>query len=538
MTPQAECGEGHWAVALAVYGLMCVAAFLTLDRHFDGLWVFYSQGRLAVAWVVAGLGLAGIAALGRWLPPLPPQRAVPVLALAATMAALVVASVVLDRFINSADEYAYLFEARTWEAGRLWNPAPPLGQGLAADYTWVKDGKWVGQYPPGWPLVLAIAERVGLPAWAVDALLGGLSICLLWRLAWRHHAGFAALAVLAYAASPFFLFNAGSMHSHMTAAVTALVAYSLAEAALERRSAALAAATGGALGYLAMIRYSTAPLMALPLLGAVLARGQGARFKLLISAALGALPLIAALLAYHWAITGDPFKPVYYLGNRTLDHLYFDSVGMRKGISISFWRVIELVEWTAPSLVLLYLAALAAKARCGMVSAADAVFPLFVLLFLFYPFDGANRYGPRYWFDAFPFLVLTIASAWPAFVRLHVDRLARRLGALAVVASLIALPFLAQRYHTIVRERQEVTDLVAAAKLDNAVVLVQTDPGDLWTMEGDDLARNGIDADGPVLYARGDLVSAAQIRVKMPNRRLYIYRREDWEDQGSLREIR
>ena len=116
--------------------------------------------------------------------------------------------------------------------------------------------------------------------------------------------------------------------------------------------------------------------------------------------------------------------------------------------------------------------------------------------------------------------------------------MARRLGALAVVASLAALPFLADRYHAIVRERQEVYDLVAERRLDNAVVLVQTDPGDLWTMEGDDLARNGIDADGPVLYARGDLVDVAHIRAEMPNRTIYIYRREDWEDQGDLYEMR
>jgi len=531
-------GDGRWVAVLAGYGALCVAALLGLDRLFDGLWVFYAPGELAIGWVLVGLIPAALAAAGRWLPPPLPGRVVPPLAVAATLAALVIGGVVLDRFVNSADEYAYLFEARTWAAGRLWNPAPPLGQGLAADYTWVKDGKWVGQYPPGWPLLLFAAGEIGIPAWAVDALLGGLSILLLWRLARRFDPAFSALAVTAYAASPFFLFNAGSMHSHMPAATVALVAFSLAEAALARRSAALAAATGATLGFLAMVRYSTAPLMALPLLGTLLARGGTARFKLLAAAALGAAPLVAALLAYHWAITGDAFKPVYYLGNRTLDHLYFDGVGMGRGMTISFWRLVELIEWTAPGLVTLYLVALAVKARTGTLGAVDAVFPLFALLFLFYPFDGANRYGPRYWFDAFPFLVLTIAGAWPALVRRGVTGPARRLAALAVVASLAALPFLAGRTHAIVRERQDVYDQVAALGLDNAVVLVQSDPGELWTMEGDDLARNGIDADGPVLYARGDLVDPARLRAAFPHRKLFSYHKDEEQSPGVLTELR
>jgi len=531
-------GEGRWAVFLGAYAVLCLAGFVVLDRVFDGLWVFYAPGSLAVGWALAGLVITAAFAAGRWRPPSPPEGAIPGVALASLAVSLVIAALVLDRFINSADEYAYLFEARTWLAGRLWNPPPPLGQGMAADYTWVKDGKWVGQYPPGWPLWLAAAELVGLPAWAVDSLMGGASILLLWRLARRRaEPGFATLVVAAYAASPFFLFNAGSMHSHLPAAVTALLAMNLAEAALERKSAPLAAATGAAIGYLAMVRYTTAPLVAAPLLAVLLTRGGAQRPKLLAAAAAGILPMMAALLAYHWAITGDPLKPVYYFANRTLDHLYFDADGMRRAAIISFWRLVELAEWTAPSLVPLYLLAVAAKARAGTLAWADSVFPLFALMFLFYPFDGANRYGPRYWFDAFPFLALTVASAGPAFRQLGGEALARRLAALAVVAALTALPFLASRYHTIVRERQDVFDLVAAQALVNAVVLVESDPGDQWTMEADDLARNGIDADGPVLYARADLTTVAQIRAKIPGRSVYVYRKGESHTSGILSEL-
>ena len=48
-----------------------------------------------------------------------------------------------------------------------------LGTDLIPFRTWIFESKWISQYPPGWPMVLATGLLLGLPAWVMNALLGG-----------------------------------------------------------------------------------------------------------------------------------------------------------------------------------------------------------------------------------------------------------------------------------------------------------------------------------------------------------------------------
>ena len=52
---------------------------------------------------------------------------------------------VLQEFPNSADEYAYVFQADTFGAGRLWNPtlARPLQEFFQFNHVAQRDGKWL-----------------------------------------------------------------------------------------------------------------------------------------------------------------------------------------------------------------------------------------------------------------------------------------------------------------------------------------------------------------------------------------------------------
>jgi hypothetical protein len=71
---------------------------------------------------------------------------------------------VLRAFPNSADEYAFLFEANSFLAGRLWNPLPPLHEFFSFLHISEVDGKWVALYPPGWPILLAGVRLFALPS--------------------------------------------------------------------------------------------------------------------------------------------------------------------------------------------------------------------------------------------------------------------------------------------------------------------------------------------------------------------------------------
>ena len=508
---QTGVNSGHPPACLAGRGvffcgvfIMAAAAGLAALLQADSLWIYFANGPVKVWWCAGLVFLTAGLAIAPWsvprLPPTVPWLAVPL--------ALVVAWLVLQGFANSADEYAYLFQAGTYEQGRLWQPAPILGQALASDYTWVKDGKWVGQYPPGWPLLLVIGHKLGLPFWAVNGGLAALLVGLMRRLLPEQTMPLAASLL-----APFFLFNAASLHSHLAAAVTGCAALCCLEAAQKGKGRWWGVLAGLALGWLGLIRYMSAALMAVPFAAQVMRQRQ---WVLIMAVAAGALPCVLLLLAYHHAITGNALIPVYYLSGRTADHLYFDAQGMAEGFGISFWRMVELVLWAGPGLVLAWGLVLAGKIRQGQGTASDWVFPLFILVFLFYPFDGANRYGPRYYFEALPFLVLTFRGvALTPFIQ--------RLLALSLAYSVTVLPVLAPYYRQIVSERQDLYQQAAAMTLTNAVVLVQDGPGKIWKMEPDDMARNGLDANGPVLYARADKTTVQELRSAFPDRSIWIY---------------
>ena len=490
---------------LGLFAVLVGIGFAVLTWGNSGLWVFFAEGNLALVWVTWVLVITLGLALPNWVPPALPKRAV----YGAALLPMLFAIGVLQGFANSADEYAYLFQAKTYLSGHLWNPAPDLGQALAADYTWVKDGKWAGQYPPGWPGILALFNWSGLPTWLVNPLLGLAIIAALRRLGLATNG-----ALLVMASSPFFIFNAASYHSHLAAGLLGILAVLCLEMALAHKSKwGWALAAGLAVGGVGLVRYLSAALIAAPFaLGVIRKR----RWGILVCVILGIAPCIALLLWYHSSITGDPFKPVYWMGGRTADHLYFDPVGRSEGFRISGWRWVELVEWAGPGLVLVWLGVLIGKIRQRKLNAVDWVMPIFVLVFLFYPFDGANRYGPRYYFEAFPFLILSLNGV-------NFGPMAKRLLSLSLVYNLVALPFLAGFYRQIVTERMDLYAQVESQGLSNSVVLVKDGPGRLWKMEPDDMARNGLNADGPVLYARADRIDVAGLHDAFPDRQVWVY---------------
>ncbi len=487
---------------LGLYGGLLGIAFGVLSR---GMWVFFAPGDLKLVWAALILVLTLAVAIPNWRAP---RVATGLIILAAFVFMVVIAIVSLQGFENSADEYAYVFQAKTYLAGRLWNEPPVLGQALASDYTWVKGDKWVGQYPPGWPALLALGSLGGLPLWAVTPLAGlGMILCL------RALAKDSPAILMLGALSPFVLFIGASLHSHMAAAVLALLAVMCLEKAQRLVRYEWAVAAGLAVGCVGLIRYDSAVLVALPFALSLLLQR---RWGLCAAVAAGVAPWLVVLLWYHWRITGNPLTPVYWLGGRHVDHLYFDWAGFSEGARISFWRWVELVEWGGPAIVPVWLWAMATKIRTRSLGPVDWVFPLFVLTFLFYPFDGANRYGPRYYFEAYPFMLLALRGV-------DIPSMIKRLCGLNLVYGVIALPFLAVFYHQIVEQRLDLYDQVERLGLSNAVVLVEDGPGKIWKMEPDDMARNGLTADGPVLYARADKTDERALHAAFPTREIWVY---------------
>jgi hypothetical protein len=362
--------------------------------------------------------------------------------IAAILLPLLAAFFILDRFPNSGDEFSYLFEAHTLAGFRLWETPPVLGTDLIPFRTWIFGAKWISQYPPGWPMVLSTGLLLGLPAWIINALLGGGSVAAIFALCRRVGEQYATIvAVALFTLTPFYVMNAASYFPHVWSSLLILfLCLCLLPGGEIVRGHKLVAA-GASVGLLAMTRYfDVLPLLPSLVFWLVMQKPTTwPRTIGLLTA--GFIPFLILLMIYQNLITGSPFHSTYSVINApdlNLD-LLFEPSRIMTGAIISALRLAEFGLWTSPILLIAYCCCLLLKLRDRKLAYYDLIFPSFVLAYVVFADMGGNRYGPRYYFDAFPLLIVTIVSALPS-VTARLDRLKNR--ALLPLASMACLLYL------------------------------------------------------------------------------------------------
>jgi hypothetical protein len=487
---------------------------------------------------LARIADALISALGdrRWL-----IRIVPV-----SLALVMVAVWALRAFPNSGDEYNYLFQAATLEAGRLWNPIPQASDLFAFVHTFMQDGKWVSQYAPGWSAVLAAGHLLGLPYWSINPLLGIVLLSAACAVALRRAGMVAATSTgLLLGLTIFFLFNAASYFAHIYAALFGLVFCAAAETYRHRPRPIPAVIAGAAIGALALSRPFDAALFCLPYLVAILWRLTWAHLRFAAFGLVSLLPLLGAAMLYNAAITGDPLLPVTNWGYPALKLGLFDAVHeggtpmpLAERLQQALSRVYLLAEWTSPIFLILFGSSFAHLWRRRRLVPADFVIFVFVLAYITYPGYGGVQYGPRYYFEAYPLMAITCGTALASWLAVDAeDRASRFAVALLALHLLVAVaamaPFM-RAMHRIVDERMDLYDLVDEQNVSNAVVVVTMPTGSLDPMGPKDLTRNGIDVSGPVIYALARDNAVARLRTLYPTRQLFIYRRDIDAPRGRL----
>jgi hypothetical protein len=453
---------------------------------------------------------------------------------------------VLRAFPNSGDEYAYTFEADTFLNGRFWNAAPPDPDLFRLPQVYAKDGKWVSQYPLGWPALLAIAHLGKLPYWLVSPLLGGVLLVLLALICWRRAGSTGAIiGMLICAPTPFFLFNAGSYFTHIPAAMFGLLFCYHAAVLLDEPRHWRAAVAGIGLGVLGTIRPYDALFFAFPFGVEAVLRARLRTLIMVPAFLLGAMPFLAAYLLQNAAVTGDPLLPITIWGapNLRVGFHPVDHNGVHQPlinmIHMASARIVELAEWTSPLLVIAYAPALLLQGVRRKLSFTDFVFPCAVIAYLGFPEFDENRYGPRYYFDAFPLLVITVAVAAAAVLeqprwRAWVDNLI----CAHVVTSLTALLMFAPIMRQTVDERMDLYDLVRAQNIHNAVVMIRARTGVIRWMSEADLTRNGLDLSGDIVYAGNMPERLGELIAMFPSRRIYAYDRQADSPHGTLVQLR
>src|SRR5690606_31974383 len=103
----------------------------------------------------------------------------------ATIASVICAAIgylILKRFPNSGDEYAYLLQSEFFASGTLAGQGfPPEVRHLFELDHVINGDRLVAKYPPGWPALLAVGGLLGQP-WLVPPLCAGLSVWAVYRL--------------------------------------------------------------------------------------------------------------------------------------------------------------------------------------------------------------------------------------------------------------------------------------------------------------------------------------------------------------------
>jgi 4-amino-4-deoxy-L-arabinose transferase-like glycosyltransferase len=450
---------------------------------------------------------------------------------------------VLDRFPNSADEYAYLFQAETFAKGRLWNPTHRLQPFFSFRHIAERDGKWVGRFPPGWPGLIAAGQAAGIPAWLLNPILAGLSLGVLFLLGRRTHGRDVALATTAGVLfSAFFLFNAASHFSHVATLLFCLLFYHHGLRHLDRGGAVPAVLAGLWIGCAFLIRPYTALLVSAPLVVCFLATVPWRRWARGLWFVAGASPGFLLYLLYNFAITGDALLPVTVWADPREGIGFVGDHTLARGLRFSAAHLRDFALWASPAVLLLILPALwiSARRRERWSLLPGSVFVVVVLGHVLYRVFGGNQYGPRFYFEAYPFAVLAAARLlFDDSVGPVVRRGARWLFAAGAAFALAALPLHTARERRVVEERTDVFRLVEREQLSHAIVLLSNGTGVLRPMPVPDLTRNDVDLRNDVLYARdlGDL-HAWRLARAFPGRRLYRYSRARGEVEGRLDAVR
>jgi len=496
--------------------------------------------RLGVLYqIILGLSAAGTAlVLSRHALPI---RIAPALVLAAAFGAtLLLACTVTAVWPNSGDEYGYVYAARTLLAGRVFNPAPPLPD--LFDFFWIgiRDGKMAGQYPPGWPVVLApfVAAHVAFLANPVLTLVLGLLLRAGLRRIGTPPAASAGLLVLVML-SPFTLFNGGSLFNHVQSAV-AVMAICWLQLRNEARASVWNKTFIGFFFSVALVtRHEVFAITAAALGLDYVLRRRWQAFQAAVPIALGGLPVTLLWLGYNAAITGSPLVTTMLWAQP--ESQTFGLAELTDMLRIQAGMASQLCIFSSAALILLYLAALWTRIRTRTARFYDFLFPAAVAFFVFYPHWAGHEYGPRYWYFAWPTVALTVGTALPddaSFARLarwrvHVPTLAA-LQLAVYVGFVLSFGVVLRLY---VDARRSV--YAATAPAEPAIILIPDREftlspwmaRPLWALARD-FTRNDLLFNNPVLYGRGDEARFLQLACTLHGRHVYL-----WQGPAELKPI-
>jgi hypothetical protein len=507
---------------------MLAAAVVVISANASFSWTRY-PGELALAtWVIA-VQLISLALVADAIPPVAIRgfarwvdysfeastwdRRFPLICAAGVF--LVSASLcwfVFGRVPHVPDEVSYLFQAKYFAAGKLYLPAPPDAASFEVGQVFSDARKWFGYGFPGWPGVLSLGVRAGIP-WAVNPLLGAMIVLLAHRLISLFHSRRTAhAAILLLATSPWFLFMSASFMTHNLSLALALSGFLAIDQQRRRTGAMWSVVAGLCLGGLMLTRPLEGIVVGLVMgFSALGFTGRRLSFPQLLCFGVVGILLGSLLLPYNRALTGSALRTPQQVWTDATFYPGSDRLGFGADIGNWGWTHLDpfpghgardvvinihqnlymshsdLFGWGCGSLLFVLIAIL-----LGRNFHSDRLFLALIIGVViaqsFYWFSGGPDYGARYWYQMLiPFIVLTVRGVEELQLRVAQKGgdwlVTQRIAAFVVCASLVSVfTFLPWRslgkYHNFRRVTSDMRELAANQRFGKALVFVGGDERD------------------------------------------------------------
>jgi hypothetical protein len=450
------------------------------------------------------------------------------------VASLIIAHSSLHQFANSSDEYVYLYQAETLSKGKLWESAHALPDFFYFNHIAQKEGVSVGRFPPGWPAILSVAFLLNIPPFIINPVLGLISLILFYLLAVKLYGQRVALwALPAFALTSFYIFNSASFFSHSSCLLCTLLFVYGVYRYRENENRGYLLLAGFALGILMTIRYYTALIVFLPFFFFLFHQYRLKAITVFFWIGVGSLPCVAAGFWYNYSITGDPLLPVTMWAYSDESLGFVKGHTVLKGIEHIIRWMLMFLYWCSPAILLLYFIFLWKKVKRRserITHPEDYIFILLLTGYFFYYEIGGNQYGPRFFFEALPFVVLLVVTR----VMNSRTQWVMALFFAGMIYGVVKIPFIAVREHRVVEERNDVYRQVKKEGITNAVVFISTHTGVIRPMPAGDLTRNDSGYKNDVLYAL-DLKEKNDVLMRhYSGKKFYKYVKDKESVEGRL----
>ncbi|MBI5575788.1 MAG: glycosyltransferase family 39 protein [Deltaproteobacteria bacterium] len=449
------------------------------------------------------------------------------------------------------DSISYYTQAKIFSAGKLSVPSHELKEFFTTGNV-VNDGKFYSKYFPGWPLILSAGVKSGIP-WVVNPLLGLMTLIVVYftgKEIYDRDTAFLAMLLLLFSTN-FYYLNTTYLSEPSSLLFSSLFFY-FAVRTIKEPGVSVALPAGIFLGVSFLVRPYSAVAVALPVIGYFLYLAAGDRRKMMapfFAAAAGALPSIAALLAYNHLQTGsflvspfehyNPFDKLGF-GLRSLDVFvnpaeYNVLSGIKNMlINVGAVNIVGILF----SFIFLCFVAVRKKTRWDMLLLA-IVF-LIIVMHVFY-----HAKQSRYYHAAFFALALLTARGMTlselSFRKWLGNAEIRNFGFMAILFAAITSVAVTmsplkiyKRYKICQLYRQPYT-LVESNNIHRSIIFVKSVPEAYNNISY--YIQNPLDYTGDVLYVRDLGERNVELMNHYPNRSYYVYEYKRDTGTGVLRPI-